>query len=57
MQQVKVNMNPVVISLSSLISLLHCVAKKSPEMLKVGKITHIISILISGHKSIFLVQY
>lgn len=39
MQQVKVNKNPLVISPSSLISLLDYVAKKSPDMLQVGKIT------------------
>lgn len=54
MQQVKVNKNAVVISLSCLISLLDCVStKRSPEMLKVGKIIYITSVLTSGHKNIF----
>lgn len=56
MQQVKINKNSVTISLSSLMSVLDYETKKSSEMLKVGKITYIINILISGHKSIFPVH-
>lgn len=37
MQQVKANKNPVVVSLSSLIFRLGCVADIFPEMMKEGK--------------------
>lgn len=53
MQQVKVNKNPVVISLEFSNFPSGLCSKKSPEMLKVGKITYIISILISGTRVYF----
>lgn len=57
MQQVKVNKNPAVFfsEFSNFSSGLYR-GKKSPEMLKVGKITYIFGILISGHKNILPVQ-